>query len=199
MTSQTLIQSHEPLLTTPALNIHQAHIYQPPHDSHLLIHLNMNLVLYSIVVVMTLTTYATSIIFFLFLLLLPSLTPKHASLAAYKPPLLCLPLLPLLFCPFGSRIRIFLGASFLWKRQAAARGLLVLVWWYDGFLFAGGGCCCWLWWFISMIIRCLFCRCCEVLRLLCCGVSGVGLAVTMQLVACATIGVVVSTTVVVSS
>ena len=50
-----------------------------------------------------------------------------------------------------------------------------------------------------MIIRCLFCRCCEVLRLLCCGVSGVGLAVTMQLVACATIGVVVSTTVVVSS
>ena len=64
MTSQTLIQSHEPLLTTPALNIHQAHIYQPPHDSHLLIHSNMNLVLYSIVVVMTLTTYATSIIFF---------------------------------------------------------------------------------------------------------------------------------------
>ena len=48
------------------------------------------------------------------------------------------------------------------------------------------------------MIRCLFCRCYEILRL-CYRVSGVGLAVTMQLVACATIGVVVSTTVVVSS
>ena len=75
------------------------------------------------------------------------------------------------FAHSGLELEFSLVRLFLWKRQAAARGLLVLVWWYDGFLFAGGGCCCWLWWFISMIIRCLFCRCCEVLRL-CCGVSG---------------------------